>query len=142
MFNTAHLHPLIVHFPIALLIVGFVADTVYLLYKKEVCLSKAGFYLMLAGTLGAVAAVLSGNFFTEDMTGSVEVIRERHETLANITMYVMIAASIMRIYLVQKSKAESKAALGVYILYLIGVISVGYTGMLGGTMVFNYMIGL
>lgn len=142
MFNTAHLHPLIVHFPIALLIVGFVADTVYLLYKKEVCLSKAGFYLMLAGTLGAVAAVLSGNFFTEDMTGSVEVIRERHETLANITMYVMIAASILRIYLVQKGKAESKAVLGVYILYLIGVISVGYTGMLGGTMVFNYMIGL
>jgi len=142
MFNTAHLHPLIVHFPIALLIAGFVADTVYLLYKKEVCLSKVGFYLMLAGTLGAVAAVLSGNFFTEDMTGSVEVIRERHETFANITMYVMIVASLLRIFLVQKGKAESKAALGVYILYLIGVISVGYTGMLGGTMVFNYMIGL
>ena len=107
MFNTAHLHPLIVHFPIALLIAGFVADTVYLLYKKEVCLSKVGFYLMLAGTLGAVAAVLSGNFFTEDMTGSVEVIRERHETFANITMYVMIVASLLRIFLVQKGKAES-----------------------------------
>ena len=93
MFNTAHLHPLIVHFPIALLIVGFVADTVYLVYKKEVCLSKAGFYLMLAGTLGAVAAVLSGNFFTEDMSGEAETIRERHETLANITMYLMIVAS-------------------------------------------------
>jgi len=76
------------------------------------------------------------------MTGSVEVIRERHETFANITMYVMIVASLLRIFLVQKGKAESKAALGVYILYLIGVISVGYTGMLGGTMVFNYMIGL
>jgi len=142
MFNTAHLHPLIVHFPIALLIVGFVADTVYLLYKKEVCLSKVGFYLMLAGTLGAVAAVLSGNFFTEDMTGSVEVIRERHETFANITMYLMIVASILRVFLFKKGKTESKAALGVYILYLIGVILVGYTGMLGGTMVFNYMIGL
>jgi len=142
MFNTAHLHPLIVHFPIALLIVGFVADTVYLLYKKEVCLSKMGFYLMLAGTLGAIAAVLSGNFFTENMAGTAETIRERHETLANITMYLMIAASVLRIYLVKKGKAESKAALGVYILYLIGVILVGYTGMLGGTMVFNYMIGL
>jgi len=142
MFNTAHLHPLIVHFPIALLIAGFVADTAYLLYKKEVCLSKVGFYLMLAGTLGAVAAVLSGNFFTEDMTGSVEVIRERHETFANITMYLMIVAGILRIFLFIKGKSESKAALGVYILYLIGVLLVGYTGMLGGTMVFNYMIGL
>jgi len=142
MFDTSHLHPLIVHFPIALLIAGFVSDTAYLIYKKEVCLSKLGFYLMLAGTLGAVAAVLSGNFFTEDMSGSVEVIREKHETFANITMYLMIVASILRILLVQKGKAESKAALGVYLLYLVGVILVGYTGMLGGTMVFNFMIGL
>ncbi|MFA5974289.1 MAG: DUF2231 domain-containing protein [Lentimicrobiaceae bacterium] len=142
MFDTSHLHPVIVHFPIALLIVGFVADTVYMLYKKEACLSKVGFYLMLAGTLGAIAAVLSGNFFTEDMSGSVEAVRERHETFANITMYVMIVASILRIFLVYKGKAESKAGLGVYLLYLIGVITVGYTGMLGGTMVFNYMIGL
>lgn len=142
MFNTSHLHPLIVHFPIALLIVGFVADTIYLLYKKEVCLSKIGFYLMLAGTLGAIAAVLSGNFFTEDMSGSVEAVRERHETFANITMYLMIVASILRVFLVYKGKAESKSGLGVYLLYLIGVIMVGYTGLLGGTMVFNYMIGL
>jgi uncharacterized membrane protein len=142
MFNTSHLHPLIVHFPIALLIVGFVADTVYLLYKKEACLSKVGFYLMLAGTLAAIAAVLSGNFFTEDMSGSVETVRERHETFANITMYLMIVASILRIYLVYKGKTESKAGLGVYLLYLIGVITVGYTGLLGGTMVFDYMIGL
>ena len=97
---------------------------------------------MLAGTLGAIAAVLSGNFFTEDMSGSVEAVRERHETFANITMYVMIVASILRIFLVYKGKAESKAGLGVYLLYFIGVITVGYTGMLGGTMVFNYMIGL
>jgi len=142
MFNTSHLHPLIVHFPIALLIAGFVADTIYLLYKKEVCLSKVGFYLMLAGTLGAIAAVLSGNFFTEDMSGSVEAVRERHETFANITMYLMIVASILRVFLVYKGKAESKSGLGVYLLYLIGVIMVGYTGLLGGTMVFNYMIGL
>ena len=142
MFDTSHLHQLIVHFPIALLIVGFVADTAYLFYKKEACLPKIGFYLMLAGTLGAIAAVLSGNFFTEDLTGSVEVVRERHETFANITMYLMIVTSIIRVVLVKKGKVESKAGLGVYLLYLIGVILVAYTGMLGGTMVFNYMIGI
>lgn len=142
MFETSHLHPLIVHFPIALLIVGFVADTIYLFYKKEACLPKIGFYLMLAGTLGAIAAVLSGNFFTEDLSGSVEVIRERHETFANITMYLMIVTSTIRIFLVRNGTAASKAGLGVYILYLIGVILVGYTGMLGGTMVFNFMIGI
>lgn len=142
MFETSHIHPLIVHFPIALLIVGFLADTANLLYKKEACLSKLGFYLMLAGTLGSVAAVLTGNFFTDELSGSVEVIRQRHETFANITMYLMIVASVLRIFLVYKGKAASRASLGVYILYLLGVILVGYTGMLGGTMVFNYMIGI
>jgi len=142
MFDTSHLHPLIVHFPIALLITGFAADTIFMIYKKEPCLSKIGFYLMLAGTLGAIAAVLSGNFFTEDMSGSVETVRETHETFANITMYLMIVTSIFRIILVKKGMAESKAGLAVYILYLAGVITVGYTGMLGGTMVFNYMIGI
>lgn len=142
MFETSHLHPVIVHFPIALLIVGFVADTIFLFYKKEACLPKIGFYLMLAGTLGAIAAVLSGNFFTEELSGSVEVIRERHETFANITMYLMIITSIIRIILVKKGRLESKAGLGVYILYLIGAILVGYTGLLGGTMVFNFMIGI
>jgi uncharacterized membrane protein len=142
MFDTSHLHPLIVHFPIALLITGFVADTVFLLYKKEACLSKLGFYLMLAGTLGAIAAVLSGNFFTQELSGSVEAVRERHETFANITMWLMIVASVIRLFLLKRGGASPRAALGVYILYLIGVVLVSYTGMLGGTMVYDYLIGI
>ncbi len=142
MFDTSHLHPIIVHFPIALLITGFVADTIFLIYRKEACLSKLGFYLMLAGTLGAIAAVLSGNFFTEELSGSVEAVRERHETFANITMWLMIVASVVRIFLLRKVGASSRAGMGVYILYLIGVILVGYTGMLGGTMVYDYLIGI
>lgn len=142
MFDTSHLHPLMVHFPIALLITGFVADTAYLFYKKEACLSKLGFYLMLAGTLGAIAAVLSGTFFTEEMKGSAELVRGQHETFANITMYLMIVASILRIVLAIRGITESKAGWVVYLLYLIGVIMVGYTGLLGGTIVFNYMIGI
>ena len=30
MFDTSHLHPMIVHFPIALITVGFIADVVFL----------------------------------------------------------------------------------------------------------------
>lgn len=142
MFDTAYLHPIIVHFPIALLIVGFVADTVYLLYKKEACMSKLGFYLMLAGSLAALAAVLSGTFFTQEMTGSIGAVRDRHETFANITMYLMIITSALRIVYVKNGATSSKAGLGIYILYLIGVLLVGYTGMLGGTMVYDYMIGI
>ena len=60
MFNTDHLHPIIVHFPVALIIVGFFAEVASLFFKKEKCLSKTGFYLMMLGTLGAIAAWSSG----------------------------------------------------------------------------------
>ncbi|MFA5971590.1 MAG: hypothetical protein WC780_04485 [Lentimicrobiaceae bacterium] len=51
-------------------------------------------------------------FFTEESSSSIEVVREHHETFANITLFRMIVASILRVFLVYKGKAESKAGLG------------------------------
>ena len=105
MFNSDHFHPLIVHFPVALIIIGFFLDVISLFFnKKEPCLSKAGFYLMILGTLAAVAGYLSGEFFTAEMSGAAGELKERHELFAKITMFVMIAASLLRIYLVWKKK--------------------------------------
>ena len=59
MFDTAHLHPMIVHFPIALIIAGFLADTLYIFYRQEDWLSKMGFFLMLLGTVAAGTAFLT-----------------------------------------------------------------------------------
>jgi len=68
MFSTDHLHPMIVHFPIALITVGFIAEVVSLFFKSEKCLSKTGFYLMILGSLAAIAGWASGQLFTEAPT--------------------------------------------------------------------------
>ncbi len=60
MIDTTHIHPMIVHFPIALLIVGFLFDLIGTFVKKDFY-SKAGFYLLILGTLGVVAAYFSGD---------------------------------------------------------------------------------
>jgi uncharacterized membrane protein len=60
MIDTVHIHPMIVHFPIALLIVGFLFDILSLFIKKEFY-SNAGFYLLILGTLGIIAAYFTGN---------------------------------------------------------------------------------
>ncbi len=46
MFDTSHLHPMIVHFPIALLIIGFLFDLAGVISKKDF-FNKAGFYLLI-----------------------------------------------------------------------------------------------
>ena len=143
MFSTTHLHPMIVHFPIALITVGFLADVIYLFYSSEKCLSKTGFYLMVIGTLAAAAAWLTGQLFTsEPQQGAILTVFTKHETAALITLIIMIIGSTFRIWLVLKKKDETNLKWVVFGLYLIGFASVTYTGFMGGTMVYNYMMAL
>lgn len=143
MFNTNHLHPMIVHFPIALILAGFLADVVFLFFRNEKCLSKMGLYLMILGTLGAGAAYLTGNLFTIEPTeGSIVEIFERHETFALITLLIMSVATLIRIGVLVFKKEKPIYQWLVFGLYLLGAASVGVTGFLGGSMVMDYMIGL
>jgi uncharacterized membrane protein len=143
MFNTTHFHPMIVHFPVALILVGFLADVVFLFLKKEVCLSKMGLYLMVLGTLGAGAAFLTGHLFTIEPTeGSIVEIFGRHETLALVTLLIMTVGTLIRIGVLVSKKEKPVFQWLIFGLYLLGAVSVGVTGFLGGSMVMDYMIGL
>ena len=141
MFETSHLHPLIVHFPIALIIVGFFADVVYLFFKDEKCLSKTGFYLMVLGALAAIAAWSTGQLFTSEPTeGDIVKVFARHETGALITMILMVLGATLRIYLVVKKKEETSMKWVVFVIYFLGFAAVVFTGLMGGTMVYTFML--
>lgn len=143
MFSTSHLHPMIVHFPIALITVGFVADVVFLFFRNEKCLSKTGFYLMILGTLAAIAAWSTGQLFTnEPQQGAILGVFEKHETAALVTMLIMVIGSAFRLWLVLKKNEESGLKWVVFGLYFLGFIAVTFTGFMGGTMVYNYMMSL
>jgi uncharacterized membrane protein len=142
MFDTAHLHPMIVHFPIALIIAGFLADTLYIFYRQEDWLSKMGFFLMLLGTVAAGTAFLTGGLFTSEPTeGDVVNIYKLHTTGALITLITMSLVSLVRIYSALKRR-EEKFRWIIYGLYLIGTAAVSFTGLMGGTMVYSYMLGI
>ena len=143
MFNTAHLHPMIVHFPVALITVGFIAEVVSLFFKSEKCLSKTGFYLMVLGALAAIAAWSTGQLFTnEPSQGEIVRVFEKHETGALITMILMIIGSAFRIWLVVQKKEETQLKWIAFGFYLLGFAAVTFTGFMGGTMVYNFMMGL
>lgn len=142
MISLTHVHPMLVHFPIALVVFGFVLDFVSLILKKEVCLSKAGFYLLLGGTLSALLAVLAGAFLTSEMSGSAGEIKETHEMFAWITLAILTLTSVIRIYILVKNKENTNLKWLAFFLYALAVISVSLTGFYGGTLVYNYMMPL
>ena len=132
---------MIVHFPIALIIVGFLADVVYIFFKSEKCLSKTGFYLMVLGALGAIAAWATGQLFTyEPSQGEILKVFEKHETGALITMILMVTGAALRIYLVIIRREDTSLKWVVFILYLLAFCTVSFTGFMGGTMVYKYMM--
>jgi uncharacterized membrane protein len=133
---------MIVHFPIALITVGFFAEVFSLFFKSEKCLSKTGFYLMLLGSLGAIAAWSTGQLFTVEPTqGEVLKVFARHETGALITMILIIAGTIFRIWLMVKKKEGTPLKWIAFGFYLLAFIAVTFTGFMGGTMVYDFMIG-
>lgn len=143
MFRIEHLHPMIVHFPIALIIVGFTAEVVSLFFKSEKCLSRTGFYLLILGTLAAIVAWSTGQLFTDHPSeGAIFTIFEKHKIGAWITMIVMIIGAAFRIWLVVKKKEETQLKWLAFGLYFLGFAAVSYTGFLGGIMVYNFLIGL
>jgi len=142
MFDTSHLHPMLVHFPIALVVFGFLADLASLIFKKEICLSKAGFYLLIAGTLAGIATWMSGLIFTEEMSGAAGTIRDTHELFAWITIGLLLLASISRILILVKKIKSPKLQLASFVLYGLACITVMITGFYGGTLVYNYMMPL
>jgi len=142
MFSTAHIHPMLVHFPIALIMVGFLAELISLFFKKEACLSFTGFWLLVTGTLAALAAFLSGSFFTGDMTGAAGAVKETHELFATVTLCSLILCALFRIYLKTSGKERDIMKWIAFALYAISAISVSITGFYGGSLVFNYMMPL
>ncbi len=140
MISTTHFHPMLVHFPIALVVFGFIAEIAAIYFKKEIYLSRFGFYLLLAGTLAALSAVVTGTFFTGEMKGTAAEIQETHELFAWITLCTLLAAAVLRILLEVKKSENSPLKKLSFILYGIGALAVSITGFYGGTLVYDYMM--
>jgi len=140
MFSFAHLHPMLVHFPIALILIGFVADIISIYYHKNNQWSTLGFYLLIIGTLSAIAALISGTLFTSEMEGAAHDVQETHELFAWITVINLIILSAFRIYLKVKDKERATFRWVAFIWYGVVTITVSITGFYGGTLVYNYMM--
>lgn len=142
MIDSSHFHPMTVHFPIALIMIGFIVDLVSLFNKKEPCLSKMGYYLEIFGMIAAIVAFGTGYYFTATLSGEAGVARMEHKLFATFTLVFIILATTFRVLIVYLKKEESYLKWVALSLYLCAFIFVIYTGHLGGMLVEDYLMGL
>ena len=141
--DLTHLHPMIVHFPIALLIIGFLSDIAGLIFKKSF-FTQAGFYLLILGALGVTAAWFSGQNAGAGISeeGLLKQALETHEGAARLTIWLVMAAAIARVVVVLFKKYTGMLKAGVLLLYFLGVVAIARTGYYGGELVYKHAAGV
>ncbi|MFQ5480356.1 MAG: DUF2231 domain-containing protein [Thermodesulfobacteriota bacterium] len=135
-----NVHPLFVHYPIALFTAFFVAEFLGVIFKKDHFRSAASFTLYL-GNLAALAAVLAGFHAasTVEHNEAVHIIMERHEAFGVTVLILATILSIWRLY--TRRKFSPRAQIVHLVAAFILTVIIAFGADLGGLMVFKYGVG-
>ena len=141
------LHPAVVHFPIALIIVGMVI-AVASIFARRCGMQWAAALLLAAGAVGAMVAVATG----EEEAGTVGAISEaaeqvldEHEEWAEMTRNAAIAAAILAIAAAAASEiriAGRGLSAAAAVVAIAAAYSVAQTGHYGGRLVYRHGVGV
>ncbi len=144
------LHPLIVHFPVALLLIAPLLVLLSIALKRQrIGLAAGALVLMVLGTAASFVAVSTGNLAGElaERTPQVSAILERHESLAETTRTVFALLTVMFIVMFgaplvrrrQWSDGLYISLSGVFLVfYAAGTVTLVNTAHLGGQLVHRY----
>lgn len=142
MLTASHLHAMVIHFPIALILVGFLSEILAFIGKKKFY-KNAAFYLLLLGALGTIVAYISGSYAGDGMTdGILQAPMELHEEAATLTLWLTIITALYRValYYFKYNRIWTKWVGIILFASLSG--SVARTGYLGGQLVFQHGAGI
>ena len=142
MFDTSHFHPMFVHFPVALSMVGLLLEIVRFFYCKTDSKLPCGELLLYFAAVSAIFALLTGFLFTSSLSGKPLEVRNLHMLLAVFSTVSLALTSLF--YLIARfGKQNGKTFRMVGLLfYTLSALLIGATGYMGGNLVFTYMIGL
>ncbi len=147
----AGLHPLIVHFPIALLIVAPLFILLAILFPRaRMAMAASAVVLMLAGTIAAFVAVEAGEQAAElaDRTEAIAPVLDRHAELAEQTrtafaiLTVLYAAALAAPRFTRKRQWGGRAFVAMSVVYLLlyggGLLLLVNTAHQGGLLVHQF----
>ncbi len=140
-----NLHPLVIHFPIALLFVASFVDTLGILMRRNDFLRKGAFSLYLMGALAVAAAWFTGQQAADSvfLATDANALLTEHADLGEYLLYVMGGYALVRM-LTFALNLEERAGVRV-LVWLIGLGGIGltwYTAEHGAELVFRYGAGV
>lgn len=129
------LHPMVVHFPIALLLTGVAFDLVGLRLGRE-DLRQVGLYALGVGLAGALLAVITGvasEERAEEFLPLAEALADTHKVLALTAMALFGALFLWRL----RGSQGGRAMPPYTALAVAAVVALTATGYTGGKMVYG-----
>ena len=141
-----NIHPLLVHFPIALLCAAIAVDLVGCACWCNKPLRQAATLLYALGTVGAIAVYLTGRAASQSiwLPGMAEPVLKEHWDWALRTVWFFTIVTMVRLALLRPARREPAVAL-VAALALVGLVGVGLlleTGDRGGRLVYQHGVGI
>ena len=135
------LHSIIVHFPIALLVL-LTALTIYVVVRPATGMLQTTWLLLVIGTVGAIAASVSGliSHFPYEETELHSVI-ETHQFWSFGVTGLFIGITAWR-FVSRRRGSDCGASIPFLIVVFIGAGLLVMSGMTGGDLVFDYGINV
>lgn len=142
-------HPMLVHFPIVLLITACAMDIIVLSIKKDLtsrqCLSMIALLALLLGTISAGLAAIFGDIALDKAIslGFPRSPLETHETFALITIAVYSVHCLLRLLALWR-----RFSLRGYIGWvsaipgMVGVVFLIFTAYYGGELVYHFGVNV
>ena len=139
-----NLHPLVIHFPIALLLVAAFADLVDMPLGRPKWLALAVTTLFVLGSAGAIVACLTGQqaLDTVLMPGMAHPIVQAHRTWAIGTTIYFTALTLIRVGVAFRAPLTLRYRIALLIAALIGVAGLQQTAERGGRLVYEQGVGV
>jgi uncharacterized membrane protein len=135
------IHPILIPFPIALLVFSLIADLIYLWRGNPVWESYVAFYTLLGGIIGGAAAAVPGLIDWATLTDRDAVrVANWHARVNIITLVIFIAS----FYLRTSSGAAWIPSIPTVPIFLsiVGVVGLTIAGWLGGELVFKHGVAV
>jgi uncharacterized membrane protein len=141
-----NLHPLVVHFPIALLFTAAGLDVLGWMLRCNRSLRFVATVLYVLGTLTIVPTYFIGRAAAASiwLPGMAHAAVKEHWDWAFRTVWFFAILTVVRLVLLWRARAHPRPALiaALTLAGLVGVVLLGETGDRGGRLVYEYGVGV